>query len=190
MTPTFPTDFNNYRIAFAREIQLITGLTALYEEPETQGVDRPAKPYMSFKFTTPAAKNGDDTKSSVLDDEGNPTTFVNSGGVRKMTVSFNVYGNTHEESYNFMGLWQTRLDMDDVQEHLRAAGIAVGIIGNVADLSQLLNTGFEGRSHMECTFNIAMNYASDLGEMAIVPVNGDIDLGNSTDEISLTVQLP
>ena len=172
MTPVFPIDFNDVRIAFFESIKKVTLLDQqhiIYEQPETQDVTRPKeKPYMSFFLTVPASKTGDDSKRYV---SGNKW---NSGGVRKMTVSFNSYGRSHEEAYNYMCLWQTALDLEDIQEDLRRSGIAVWIIGNVADLSKLLNTGYEGRSHMECTFGIAANLVSDLGSIDTVPVHGKI----------------
>lgn len=178
-TPIFPIDFNKIRIAFARELQKVCMLPAnqvILSEGEIPDVPRPCKPYFSFKLITPAAKNGDDSKDNVLDAQGNSTTKWNSGGVRKMTVAFDCYGLSHEEAYNYMGLWQTALDLEDIQEDLRRAGIAVWTIGTVADLSQLLNTGYEGRAHMECTFGIAMNLVSDLGEEASVTVQGTVSL--------------
>jgi hypothetical protein len=134
-----------------------------------------------MKMTTPAAKSGDDSKQNL------GGTVWNSGGVRKMTVSFQTYGNTHEEAYNYMGLLQTALDLSDVQENLRRAGIAVWTIGNVADLSQLLNTGFEGRTQMDCTFGIAMNLSSDLGAEESVEVMGAVAVGSENINTDQTV---
>lgn len=173
-------DFNAIRIAFVRCMQGVLPkvqnkpMPVLYAEPETQNTPRPANPYMTLKFTTPSAKSGDDTKSWVKDSHGNPTTVVNSGGVRQMTVDFDSYGNSHEEAYNIMAIWQTALDLWDVQATLREAGVAVWIIGTVADLSQLLNTAYEGRAHMTCTFGIAMNLQSDQGEIDSVEVTGTV----------------
>lgn len=181
----FPIDFNNIRVTFAREIKKVTGLTAIYAEPEVQHEPRPKKPYFTFKLTVPAAKSGDDSKDVVYSGS-TPTTVVNSGGVRKMTVVFDCYGKSHEEAYNYMGLWQTSLDLENIQEDFRAQGIAVWVIGDVADLSQLLNTGYEGRSHMECTFGIAMNLTSDLGEMDSGLVVGEIDTNQDIIDVDVT----
>ena len=184
------SNFNDIRIAFIREIQKVTGLDSQHvvtEEPETQNEPRPSKPYMSMKITTAAAKNGDDSVDNVLDNSGNSTTVWNSGGQRKMTVEFNSYGTSHEEAYNYMTLWQTALDNEGIQSDLRKAGIAVWVIGNVADLSKLLNTGFEGRAHLETTFGIAVNFATDLGEMDSVTVEGTVSAGTSTIDTDETI---
>ena len=104
-----------------------------------------------------------------------------------MTVSFNCYGESHEEAYNYMQLWNSALDLENIQEDLRRAGIAVWVIGNVADLSQLLNTGYEGRAHMEVTFGIAVNLTSDLGAMESVDVTVNGTEGTDTITDTITV---
>jgi hypothetical protein len=174
----FPIDYNVLRAAFAREIQISCFLDqnhVVFEEPETQHTPRPKTlPYIGFKFIGPAGKSGDDSKENVKDIDGKSTTIWNTGGVRKLTVWFNCYANSHEEAYNYMGLWQTRLNDEVVRARLRQSGIAVWLAGNVADFSQLLNTGYEGRAHLESTFGIAMNLQSDLGEINEVNVMGTV----------------
>lgn len=188
--PTLPLDYNKVRQAIAREIIKVTGLDpnkVIYLEPEQVNQPRPPKPYFGFKFTSPAQKIGDDDKRNVLDANGNPTTQWVSGGVRKLTVSFECFGTSHEEAYNYMGLWQTSLDMENVQADLRTYGLAVWQIGNVADLSALLNTGYEGRAQMDCFFGIAMNLVSDLGSMETVEVKGTINTNQGTVTTDQTV---
>lgn len=181
MKPVFAIDFDAVRIAFARELQKVLLLDqnhVIYLEPEAPNQPRPTKPYVGFKLTTPAAKIGDDSKQNVLDANGNSTSIWNSGGVRKMTVAFDFYGTSHEEAYNYLTTWQTALDLEDIQADLRLSGIAVWGPGTVADLSALLNTGYEGRAHMDHTFGIAANLQSDLGSMEHVTVDGTIDTDN------------
>lgn len=185
--PIFPVDFNVIRKTFVAEIAKVTNLTAILEEPETQNSPRPPAPYFSFKIITPAAKSGDDDKRNVPDSMGNPTVNWLSGGVRKMSVSFNCYGTSHEEAYNYMTLWQTALDLENIQEDLRRVGIAVWLIETVADLSQLLNTGYEGRAHLDVQFGIAVNLQSNLGEMDSVEVQGTIDTDSGVAHTDTTV---
>lgn len=190
MSVTLAIDYNVIRAKFANLIHTVTGLTAIMEEPEVQDAPRPPTPYFSFKFLIPGAKSGDDSAQY-----NSGTGKFNSGGVRKMTMEFNCYGNTdakmtpktysHEQAYNFMALWQTALDTEGVQGELRTIGVAVWTIGNVADLSQLLNTGYEGRSHLECTFGVAMNLESDLGQMASVEVQGNVTLEDGTTVVTV-----
>lgn len=154
-------------------------------EPEVQNEPRPEKPYFSFKFTTPATKFGDDSRDEVSNKDGNIVT--NYGGVRMMAVSFDSYGRSHEEAYNYMLAWQCALDREDIQEDLRRHGIAVWTIGAIADLSQLLNTGYEGRSHMDCNFGFAVNTQSTLGDIEDVPVSGAVKSGNDEEVVKVEV---
>lgn len=180
---SLPVDYNAIRVALVREIIKVTALTqnqVIVAEAEAPNLPRPQKPYFSMKIVTPGFKYGDDSKQEVPG-----TTNWQSYGPRKMTVAFDVYGNSHEEAYNYMATWNAALDRQDIQEDLRAAGIAVWIIGQVADLSQLLNTGYEGRAHMECEFGITYSTQSDLGEMQTVTVDGTVTTDQGQEE-SLT----
>lgn len=182
-------DYNAVRAALIQSIQFATGLDqnhTITAEAEAPNEPRPSLPYFSMKITTPGSRYGDDTKQNVLDKDGNQTSVWNSGGPRKMTVSFDCYAKSHEDAYNLMGLWQGSLDEENIQSFLRAAGISVLIIGTVADLSQLLNTGYEGRAHMDCQFGLAMNLTSDLGVIDTSVIQGAIktdqgqDVGTNT----------
>lgn len=160
-----PIDFNAIRVALVDEVQRVTGLTCIMAEPETQNVPRPPKPYFTMKFIGPALKTGDDAHTWIA----GGTTW-NSGGARKMTADFNCYARSHEEAYNYGCLWQGALELFGTQTNLRAAGIAVWLCGNLTDLSALLNTGFEGRSHIEVTFGLASNFTEDLGAIETINV--------------------
>lgn len=178
--PIFPIDYNKLRIALVRELKRVTLLDddhILTEEPEVQNSPRPTRPYMSFKITGPATKYGDDSYDNVSG------TSWNTGGVRKMTVTFHAYGCDHEEAYNYMSLWQTCLNTESTLSKLRSAGLAVWMVGNVADLSLLLNTGYEGRSMMESTFGVAANLVTDYGQIEHVTVNGTLD-----EDINLVIE--
>ena len=177
--PIFPIDFDAIRKAFVDEIRKVCIFDqdhVIVQEPETQNSPRPTRPYMAFKMTGPAGKSGDDSSDFISG------TNWNTGGVRKLTISFHLYGKTHEEAYNYMALWQAALNTEPTLERLRSKGIAVWVVGNLADLSVLLNTGYEGRSHMEVTFGIASNMLSDLGIIEHVNVQGTI---NDTIHISV-----
>lgn len=104
-----------------------------------------------------------------------------------MSLSFHCYAEEHESAYNFMALWQSALELKGVQEDLRKVGIAVWIIGNVADLSQLLNTGYEARAQMDVQCGLAINLVETLGTVGTVNIDGTIDKGNSTLDLEFTV---
>ena len=177
-------DFNKIRAAIVRAIQQTCNLDSnhvIEEEPETENAPRPnvaQGPYISLKITVPGFRYGDDSKVTVLDSGGNPTNRVRSSGPRKMTAVFNAYAKSHEDAYNLMMTWQSALDEELTQEYLDSNGISVLIIGTVADLSQLLNTAYEGRAHLDCQFGITAGVTSDLGEIDTVNVQGAINTGN------------
>jgi hypothetical protein len=170
--PIFPIDYNLIRKTFVQEIKKVTFLDenhVIAEENEIQNSPRPTRPYFSFKITGPGTKIGDDSHDNIL----GPSWNV--GGIRKMTISFHCYGTSHEEAYNYMSLWQASLNAEPSLERLRINGIAVWMVGNVADLSQLLNTGYEGRAHLETTFGVASNLISDFGEIDHADIHGTIN---------------
>ena len=166
-----PLDYNVFRKAFANEVTRVTKVPCVLEETTTQDTPRPTNPaltpYFSFKITTPGAKSGDDAQTFAGDG-----TVQGRGGQRKMVVSFHCYSREQEDAYNLMALWQASLELQQTQENLRKAGIAVWVIGNVADLSALLNTGYEGRSHMDVSFGVASNLTQDLSEIDTAEVTG------------------
>ncbi len=188
LKPIFPLDFNAIRKAIADEVEKVSLRKCILAEPETQNTPRPQKPYFTIKFLGPAGKTGDDSAQNLLDQNGNPTTVWNRGGQRKVTIDFNCYGTSHEEAYNYMALWQSSLELETIQEDLRRSGIALWLNGSVADLSALLNTGYEGRSQMSVEFGVASNLTEDLSSMDTVTVDGTITTDqNTTDDITVTV---
>ena len=171
---TLPIDYNLIRKAIVGAVTQFTRLVCIEEMPETQGATRPPKPYFSYRMVTPGGKQGDDSSSPVLDNLGAPTTVWNVGGPRKMTVDFNTYAVNKDDSYNYMAQWQQALETETVQEILRRAGIAVWLNGSVADVSTLLQTGFEGRAHMTVAFGISLNTQEDRSEIAEVKTTGTV----------------
>lgn len=166
----FPIDYDALRIAVIREVQKVTGLVCIVNEPETTNAPRPPIPYLAMKIITPGTRYGDD---SMFYKSG--TNFGRSGP-RRMTISFNSYAKSHEQAYNYMALWQGSLDLKTIQSDLKKAGIAVWVIGNVADLSLLLNTGFEGRAQMDVQFGITSNLTEDLSNIQEANISGVVDV--------------
>jgi hypothetical protein len=97
-----------------------------------------------------------------------------------MTVSFHCYAEQQETAYNLMSLWQASLELYATQTNLRKASVAVWLIGAVADLSQLLNTGYEGRSQMDVQFGVVSQMTEDLGEITSVEGTGAVESDQGT----------
>lgn len=178
---SLPVDYVALRKALVKEVKRATGVECIVEEVTVQGAQRPEKPYMSFKILSPGIKWGDDSP------HGSDGPVVNVGGQRSMAVSFHSYGNDRDEAYGLMSLWQACLDQRTTQEKLRKAGIAVWTIQTLADASELLNTGWEGRAQMDAQFGIASNLSEDQGEIDSVGLEGSIDTDKEVVKIEFDV---
>lgn len=189
--PSLPIDYTALRIAMLAAMRTATGLDqnhVIMFEPEVAGSPRPSRPYMTLKIVTAGARYGDDVPTQQQDAQGNLSTVWNSGGPRMMACDFNAYAATHEDAYALAALWQASLDSVPTQESLRQAGIAVWLIGSVSDLSVLLNTGYEGRAHLDCRFGVASNLTVDLGSMDTFTVDGQVLSGTLSTSLEVTVK--
>ena len=175
-----PIDFNAIRKAISNTVEKYVGgkLKCIQAEQSDQNRPSPPMPYMTFKIIAAAMKSGDDHQSYITDE-----TWSRSGQ-RVMTVSFQCFAAQQEEAYEIMSLWQAQLELNTVQEYLRRSKIAVWLIGGVADLTQLHNTGYEARSQMDVTFGIASNLDEDLGSIETVGVEGEVDTDQEIIEVN------
>jgi hypothetical protein len=188
MPPTFPIDYDAMRRAIVRAIQAATGLEqngVIMEQPESPGIPRPPRPFISFGFLVPAARTGGDSI------DGNVGGLWNLGGQRTITLSINSYGRSHEEAYGYLSLLAARLDGDPaVYGILQAAGMAVFLPGQIQDLSAIVGVDYEGRAQMDCTLGVASNILIDQGSITSAPVAGAVDSGAADSApLALTVTL-
>jgi hypothetical protein len=189
---TLPIDYNLIRKAIVS--CMTTGLNlqngqVIEEMPETQDAPRPKKPYLSYSITTPGAKFGDDghTLTGVQGSGVTEELIYNVGGNRKMSVSFHSYAINKDDAYNLMAFWQALLETIPIKQTLEKAGIAVWLNGGVADMSQLLNTGYEGRAHMDVVFGINSNITEQVDSIIEVQTTGTVtdDSGNVLPTVSI-----
>ena len=171
---TLPIDYDALRttliVATEAACELAQG-KVIAAEPETADSPRPEKPYLTLKIITPGARFGSDAYVDTSEDG-----VYSMQGPRAMTVSFNCFGRSHEEAYGLMALLQARLGGDiRLQETLTRGGMAVWRPGAVADLSQLVNTAYEGRAQMDVTFGVTSVLPVDLGIIEQVQVVGPVD---------------
>jgi len=171
-TPTLAIDFDAIRAAIITATERGCSLPqghVVVAEPEVEGQPRPRHPYVTIKITTPAARYGSDS----IEMQPDGTAAV--AGPRAMTVSFNCYGHSHEQAYGYLAMLQARLDADPlVLAPLAAAGVAVWKPGAIADLSQLVQTAYEGRAQMDVMFGITSNLTMDLGIIETAGVQGTV----------------
>lgn len=182
-----PIDYDSVRAGLCQGLMLGTGAEqgqVLMLEAEDTSSPRPALPYFGFKITTPGVRHGNDALSFVgFDADGGRIEILS--GSRRMAVSFQAYGTSHEQAYGMMALWQAALQRTDVQEALRLATISVWDIGDVRDLSALVWTKFEGRAQMDVTFGVLSQLQVVTPCVAVANASGQIQ--GDTDVLSVDV---
>lgn len=177
-----PVDFDAIRIALVRAVQRFTKRICILEEPQHLHNPRPEKPYFSFKMITPSVSYGDDAE--IRPPSGDDFIY---GGQRTGALSMHCYGNSQEEAYGQMSYLQAILQTPNMLELLRKSGIAVFDIGDVADLSQLLNTGYEGRAQMDVRIGFASNITVPVGTIDEAVIQGEADTGSEEVPIEVDV---
>lgn len=182
-----PIDYNQIRKTLCNQVTASTGLLCVLYEPEQVKDSRPKLPYFTMKIMGVAGKVGDDSYSQAGTEES-PSTQWNFGGTRRLTVSFECYGNTHEEAYSYMQAWMAALDTIPVQQNLQGAGVPFWQCLDITDASELLNTGWEGRAIMDAYFGVVSNVTVDLGAIEAVPIEGEIISDSGTFDVEYTIQ--
>jgi hypothetical protein len=180
-TPTFrtPIDYDAKRMALVQAVAASTGLPqgqVVMMQAETMGFPRPNAPYVGMLVTSASVKYGYDYDEGVIDAAGEATGLFNYTGNRSMSVGFDAFGKTHEDAYGIMAAIQAALESPPVELILDAAGMAVWDIGPVTDISALLATSYEGRSHMDVTFGMLSIATYDAGLISNVPFGGQVVL--------------
>jgi hypothetical protein len=168
-------DYDAVRVALIRTVEAALGLdsqSVVMAEPEQADAPRPSLPYLTLKNAVTSQRYGWDM-NDVQDDGSTVVTQ----GPRSFDTEFTAYGRTHEEAAGLMATWQAALQSWPVQERLRAAGIAAWKIGDVADVSALLDTGYEGRTSLKVTFGIVSYLSVGSGANMVIDsatITGDV----------------
>jgi len=127
---------------------------------DKQDANRPTTDYILLNIITAGNM---EAKSKL---SNNPIT---SGGItlqsfETMTVSINVFA---QEGYlETMASLQRSTDFDEVKQYLRSQGLNIRSYGNIIDLTELVDTGYEFRC--QCDFRFAY---SKLTEIVVNPVS-------------------
>jgi hypothetical protein len=174
-----PIDYNVIRATIVSQAEASMGVTCVLQEPETTGAPRPALPYLTFKFTSPAVKAGWDEPFQERDADGVLTGNIIWCGQRRVVASFQCYGNTHEEAYNILSGWQLALNQFGVGAAFAEAGIAICGIGSVKDITMLINNAYEGRAHLDAEFGVSFSVVEqNVGLIAGAVVSAPILTGD------------
>lgn len=169
--PRFAIDYDALRVALVAAVRAATGLEqnhVIVAEPEQPGAPRPAAPFATLKIISGARAFGDDGAEQLSD------TLWRFRGPRAMVVSFQFFGRSHEEALAYAAHWQAALGLPTIQARLAQGGLAVWNQGAVADISALMQTGYEGRASIDVTFGIASTLEVDLGTIETAPVTATV----------------
>ena len=185
-----PIDYAATRKAWVQALCAITQLSpnqVIRAEGQGPVQPRPKLPYLTFKFRMVAMRNGYDAVVPATDAGETMWQYV---GDRGIAIDVMAYGRDQDEAYGLALGVQSGLQQQPYVEILGRAGLCVWKLGDVSDVTALLGTGFEGRALLECELWQGTSQLVDLGEMAIVPVVGNIaDDGGKQTHFELTAKL-
>jgi hypothetical protein len=174
-----PLDYASVRRALVASVALAAGVPAeRVVRAEGQGPvqPRPPLPYIAFKVRRAAIRNGRD--AVVYAPELGPTTW-RYVGERGLGVDLTAFGRDQDEAYTLAAQMQAALDAEPCAEVLNAGGLSLWSVGDVVDVTALLGSGFEARALLEIEVWAGTELIVDLGEIATVPIVGDIVLDDT-----------
>lgn len=129
-----------------------------------QSTPRPPRPCLSIKIVTPSIKPyRDDLR---FDEATGRFTLV---GPRIMMVSFNTYG---EKAIDILIGLRDSVDDPYVVDQLESAGLAFQTDGEVENLTELLDSNFETRAHMDIIFGYHVENLIKVVEIDKISING------------------
>lgn len=174
MPVNLPINYEIVSRALWQAAQIATGLgpnDVAMAEDSGPVANRQKLPYCTYKITTAAIMFGEDSAYPT-----SPDPTVNTGfyyaGPRAVVVGFDFYGRTPLEAYGLGAALQMGLFLDAAALPLRENNIAVWNVNDVVDMSMLLGTGFEGRSHLDCTFGVTAISGEVVGVTQSVAAQG------------------
>jgi len=127
----------------------LDNLTVIFSEelaPGTSQGPRPAKPYLTLRFSGPMAPSPtDDFRYDAVEEK------FELSGLREYTVSIQVFG---IEAMDCIAEIQTKLSLPEVTEFFASHKAQIGIVdrGSVMNVTELLDTGFEARAAVDVRF--------------------------------------
>lgn len=168
-------------------------LTVIWTRPNAP---RPSVPYIGLELTTPIGKPGHrDDIDYIVDPDDEDATNFNIGGQRTFTVTVNAYQvkgpsnrSEHDDIFDPHDLLEQIRDAIEnpvAMESLHASGLAVWTVGDILDLTELIETGYESRYSMDLGMGIASNRQADLGAIQNVTFQATAD-GEEEDPITVS----
>lgn len=175
--PTFasPIDYAQVRKTLVQALCAATGLpqnSVIRAQGQGPVQPRPKLPYVTFAYRRAAIRNGYDAVVSAYAEGDTLWRYI---GERGIAMDLTAYGRDQDEAYGLALGMQCGLQQEPIQNILGASGLTLWTLGDVTDVTALLNTGFEGRALLECEMWLGTSQLVDLGEIATVPVVGAIE---------------
>jgi len=177
-TPAPAIDYAAVRKGLVAFLSAATGLVnGRFILAQAQGPIQPVpkRPYATFQFRMTALKaNFRDYTTPVPD---SLTGAVCYAGHRGVALDVTFHGRTQDEAYGLAVNCQAGLYRPDLLGPLTSIGWAVYTIGDVTDLTALLNTGFEPRAMCEFEMWTKIKTIVEPGYIESVPLVGDVVTG-------------
>jgi hypothetical protein len=180
-----PIDYAAIRAALVKAMSLGTGLGTgqiIQAQAEQPNAPRPARPYATFQVKRSAIRNGMDAVVPAPAFGPSMYTYI---GERGIDYDLTLYGQTHEQAYTLAASLQTSLGTEPINGVLGAVNASVWSVGDVMDLSALLNTGFEGRALLELELWTTSQMVIDLGSIETVNTLGIISVDDTLGQATL-----
>lgn len=155
-----------------------------------QNAERPLESYYGIELITPLAKPGQ--RDDII--HKSDTTFTICGQ-RSVTVQISAYlirdrlnRNIHDDMYvphEMLKVLQDSVDNPSKMQVLRDAGLAVWSAGDILDIPEAVETGFESRASMEVVMGLVSSRDVDLGAIESVEITGT---ANGMEDPTVTVE--
>ena len=146
-----------------------SGLRTIWERPNEA---RPRLPYVSLNILTgPVVQGGQqETRFSVADDEFSVNALIT------FTISVRAYGDrVDDDPLQVLTNLQLSLGKNEVLESFREDVIAIWDEGDVENIPELLETGFEERANMDVLFAASHSVLTDPGQIEKVALSGEVE---------------
>jgi len=205
MTVNAPIPRKTFETAIQAWFKNATGLAddhVLWQAQPT-GPAQPSFPYATLFVTSPATKLGQDeirirdaSDDDPAPDDGSEIELL-ACGLRKMTVSANVYAKTNDadaDARAIMDKAHAALGMLSFLSAFKAAGLSVIDDGDVRSLDELTSNVFVSRAQLDVVFGMASNAIESTGYIETVIAHEIIKDATDTNvvdaDVTFTLETP
>ncbi len=187
-----PLSFPAIESALVACVETASGLTGkVVLAPQT--APQPAMPYATVRISGPRPAGGPWPRIIQSFDAAQPAgqeVGLQAVVDEELTVSLQVftplpYGAASARA--LMAQIRVALALSTSLDPLRAAGLALVDVGDIQDLSALLDTAFQGRAAMDLRFLVADDVMERTGYVGSVGISGTVTTDGSSITVNKTV---